>query len=63
MLRASPGPLCTAYDAALLDLDGVLYLGPEPVAHAAESVAEARRQGMRTVFVTNNSSRRPEAVA
>lgn len=56
-------PLCAAYDAALLDLDGVLYLGQDPIAHAAESVAEARRQGMRAAFVTNNASRRPAAVA
>ena len=63
MLAASPAPLCEAYDAALLDLDGVLYLGRDPVAHASEAVREARRRGMRTAFVTNNASRRPQAVA
>ena len=51
------------YDAALCDLDGVLYLGEEPVPHATESVAAARAAGMRFAFVTNNASRRPEAVA
>jgi HAD superfamily hydrolase (TIGR01450 family) len=56
-------PLCEAYDAALYDLDGVLYVGPEPVPHAAESVAAATRSGMRRAFVTNNASRRPAAVA
>lgn len=62
MLGAS-GPLHTAYDAALLDLDGVLYLGQDPVPHAAEAVAAARAAGMRAAFVTNNASRRPAAVA
>ena len=51
------------YDAALLDLDGVLYLGPEPIEHAATSVAAARAHGMRAAFVTNNASRRPAVVA
>lgn len=62
-LRACLEPLCRAYDAALLDLDGVLYLGPEPVREAAPAVAGARQAGMRTVFVTNNASRRPDSVA
>ncbi len=56
-------PLCTAYDAALLDLDGVLYLGPEAVPHAATSVAAARSEGMRVAYVTNNASRRAAVVA
>jgi ribonucleotide monophosphatase NagD (HAD superfamily) len=56
-------PLEEAYDAALLDLDGVLYLGPDAVPHAAPAVTRARRAGMRLAFVTNNASRRPEVVA
>jgi HAD superfamily hydrolase (TIGR01450 family) len=63
VLGTSDLPLCDVYDAALLDLDGVLYLGPEPVPHARESVAGARRAGMRAAFVTNNASRLPEVVA
>lgn len=47
----------------MLDLDGVLYLGREPVPHAAPSVHAARAAGMRLAFVTNNASRSPEAVA
>ncbi len=62
-LGAEDRPLCEAYDAALLDLDGVMYLGREPVPRAPAAVAEARAAGMRTVFVTNNASRRPDAVA
>jgi glycerol 3-phosphatase-2 len=55
--------LADAYDAALLDLDGVLYLGPDPVEHAAASVGAAAARGMRLAYVTNNASRSPEAVA
>jgi HAD superfamily hydrolase (TIGR01450 family) len=55
--------LVEAYDAALLDLDGVVYVGPRAVPHAAETLAVARRAGMRLAFVTNNAARTPEAVA
>ena len=56
-------PLAEAYDAALLDLDGVLYLQREPVPHAAASVGAAAQRGMRLAYVTNNASRSPETVA
>ena len=56
-------PLVTCYDAAFLDLDGVLYVGPDAVPGAPEAVAEARAAGMRVAFVTNNASRTPETVA
>ena len=62
-LGACAEPLCTAYDAALLDLDGVVYRGPDPVPGAAAAVAAARAAGMRMAFVTNNASRTPAAVA
>ena len=41
----------------------MLYLGLEPIAHAAEAVAAARAAGLRAAFVTNNASRRPAVVA
>ncbi|MCW2600624.1 MAG: yutF 1 [Frankiales bacterium] len=63
MLGESTAPLCEAYDAALLDLDGVLYVGADPVPHAVDAITQARRRGMRTAFVTNNASRRPDVVA
>jgi HAD superfamily hydrolase (TIGR01450 family) len=62
-LGSSALSLDRVYDAALLDLDGVLYVGPEAVPHAAPAIAAARRSGMRLAFVTNNASRRPEVVA
>ena len=56
-------PLAQSFDAALLDLDGVLYLGADGVPHAAASVAAAAAAGMRPAYVTNNASRAPDAVA
>jgi HAD superfamily hydrolase (TIGR01450 family) len=56
-------PLATRYDVALLDLDGVVYLGEQPVAGAAPALASARQAGMRLAFVTNNASRTPDQVA
>lgn len=62
-LGACAEPLCTAYDAALLDLDGVVYRGADAVPGAAEAIAKARAAGLRIAFVTNNASRTPAAVA
>jgi glycerol 3-phosphatase-2 len=59
----SEQPLGTAYDTALLDLDGVVYAGGDAIAHAVESLAAAREQGMRLAYVTNNAARTPQAVA
>ncbi|HZE66566.1 MAG TPA: HAD-IIA family hydrolase [Sporichthyaceae bacterium] len=59
----STQPLVEVYDAALLDLDGVVYVGPRAVDHAAEALQAARAAGMRLAFVTNNAARTPEAVA
>ncbi|EPH00464.1 HAD hydrolase, family IIA [Propionibacterium sp. oral taxon 192 str. F0372] len=51
------------HDAVLLDLDGVVYLGPQAVGGAPESLDAARRKGIQIAFVTNNAARRPSAVA
>ena len=56
-------PLATTYDVALLDLDGVVYVGADPIPTAAPALAKARAAGMRLAFVTNNASRDPAAVA
>lgn len=58
-----PDPLIDAYDAALFDLDGVIYLGPAPVPGAAEAIAALRRRGVKLGFVTNNAARTPASVA
>ena len=63
VLRASDTPLVASHDAVLLDLDGVVYIGPDAVPGAAEHLEHARAAGARLVFVTNNASRPPETVA
>ncbi|WP_299537494.1 HAD hydrolase-like protein [uncultured Streptomyces sp.] len=60
---SSAEPLSTAYDTALLDLDGVVYTGGVAVAHAVESLATARGGGMHLAYVTNNAFRTPDTVA
>lgn len=62
-LIGSTRPLAEEYDLALVDLDGVAYRGKEPIPHAADGLAGARDLGMQLVYVTNNASREPEAVA
>jgi HAD superfamily hydrolase (TIGR01450 family) len=48
---------------ALLDLDGVVYVGPAAVPGVPEALARAVAAGMRLGFVTNNAARTPEQVA
>src|SRR4051794_30513480 len=55
--------LLDRHDVLLADLDGTLYRGPAAVPGAAEAVREAVERGVRTVYVTNNASRRPSDVA
>lgn len=56
-------PLAQAYDVALVDLDGVTYMGHRPIPHASESLTAAHDGGLRIMFVTNNASRSPATVA
>ncbi|HWM73652.1 MAG TPA: HAD-IIA family hydrolase [Nocardioides sp.] len=63
MLGSSPEPLCAAYDLAMLDLDGVVYVGAKAVPGAADRIAAARAAGMQCAFITNNASRPPADVA
>jgi glycerol 3-phosphatase-2 len=51
------------FDVALLDLDGVVYIGAHAVPGAIGALAAARSAGMRLAYVTNNAARPPEAVA
>jgi HAD superfamily hydrolase (TIGR01450 family) len=62
-LLAASDPPCAVHDVALLDLDGVIYVGDDPVPHAADALDAAVRAGMRLAFVTNNALRTPEQVA
>ncbi|MFW2514072.1 HAD-IIA family hydrolase [Demequina sp. SO4-13] len=62
-LLGSATALSSAFDAALVDLDGVTYRGPHAIESAPPGLAAAREAGMRVVFVTNNASREPQTVA
>ena len=61
--RGSAEPLDTAYDVALLDLDGTVYLSGTPIPGAAEALRKADAAGMRLAYVTNNAFRTPAAIA
>ncbi len=60
MKAADSVVLTSVYDVALLDLDGVVYLGSQPVPGVATAVAGL--DGMRLAYVTNNATRTPEQV-
>jgi HAD superfamily hydrolase (TIGR01457 family) len=51
------------YDAVLLDLDGTVIRGSQPVPEAAAVLNELRQAGRAVQFITNNASRAPEEVA
>jgi HAD superfamily hydrolase (TIGR01450 family) len=63
VLKSSDVALWKAYDVALLDLDGVVYVGPDAVPGAPEHLAATAKVGMRLAYVTNNAARSPAAVA
>ena len=62
MLGSCDEPLSSAYDVAVLDLDGVVYVGPEAVDGAPEALNRAQAGGMQLAFVTNNAARTPGVV-
>ena len=47
----------------LLDLDGVVYVGDQPVAGAAATVEWLAREGIRHLYLTNTTSRPRAAIA
>lgn len=59
---SEPKRLIDHHDAALFDLDGVVYLGPEAVAGVPTALAELRAAGTGIAFVTNNAARPPAVV-
>jgi glycerol 3-phosphatase-2 len=63
VLKGCAEPLSSHYDVALLDLDGVVYLGGAAIPGAAEALGKATAGGMRLAFVTNNAYRTPSAIA
>jgi glycerol-1-phosphatase len=63
VLLAADRPLSEIYDVALLDLDGVVYVGQSAVPGARDHLLQAQQAGMRLAYVTNNASRPPPVVA
>lgn len=59
-LAATDSALVAAHDAILLDLDGVVYRGPDPVPGAVAALRAV--QGSRLAYLTNNANRPPSAV-
>jgi 4-nitrophenyl phosphatase len=47
----------------ILDLDGTVYRGEEPVAGAPEFIRRLRREGVPFVYATNRANRAPEEIA
>lgn len=62
-LKGSTGPLFAEFDLALLDLDGVVYVGSGSVPHAVDALNAATAAGLPLVYVTNNASRSADVVA
>ena len=48
-------PLLERYDQVILDLDGCVWVGDQPVEGSVGAVAALRRAGKRVAFATNNS--------
>ena len=62
-LGSTTQSLSALYDLAMLDLDGVVYVGKDAVPGAAKALEAARANGMRLAYITNNASRTPHEVA
>lgn len=45
------------YKGFLIDLDGTAYLGDDPIIETIEFVKKCKEQGIKTLFLTNNSSK------
>jgi HAD superfamily hydrolase (TIGR01450 family) len=55
--------LADQFDGLLIDLDGVVWIGRDPVPGSAEALAALLEAGKKIVFVTNNPGRHPAAYA
>ena len=55
--------LVAGYDVVFADLDGVVYEGDRAIPFAVEALQKLAASGIPIGYVTNNSSRKPEAIA
>lgn len=51
------------YKGYLIDLDGTIYLGKEPIPAGKRFVEKLQKQGLPFLFVTNNTTKSPATVA
>lgn len=56
-------PLADRFDGLLIDLDGVVWIGREPVPGSPQALRALLEAGKRIVFVTNNPTRPPAVYA
>jgi glycerol-1-phosphatase len=56
-------PLADRFDGFLVDLDGVVWIGRDPVPGSPEALRALLEAGKRIVFVTNNPGKLPAAYA
>jgi glycerol-1-phosphatase len=56
-------PLADRFDGFLVDLDGVVWIGREPVPGSPQALRALLEAGKRIVFVTNNPGKPPAAYA
>lgn len=50
------------YEGFLIDLDGTVFRGKQPIVEAVQFINELKARGLPYLFVTNNSMKRPEDV-
>lgn len=55
MARMALSPLLGRYEQLILDLDGCVWIGDQPVDGSVDAIAALREAGKRVAFVTNNS--------
>ena len=49
-------PIIDSYDAILLDLDGVVYLGSTPIESAVKAIKQLQQRKTNIAVITNNGS-------
>jgi HAD superfamily hydrolase (TIGR01450 family) len=61
--RRVPARTSTGYDGLIIDLDGVIWLGGDPIPGVADAVTALRADGTRVLFLTNEPLRSRGAIA
>jgi len=59
----APSRTPASYDGLIVDLDGVIWLGSDPIPGAAEAIAAVRANGTKVLFLTNEPLRSRSAIA